>query len=218
MADCVIWGSAGHARVLRDILAARGDRIVALIDRDPAAESVAEGVPVLAAETGLEELLAARAPDTLAGYVAIGGARGADRRAVLDRFAAKGIATPPLLHPAAQVAASARVAAGAQALAGAVVAADAWLGRGVIVNHRAGVDHECRLGDGVHVAPGATLCGCVTLESDVFVGAGAIVLPRLHIGAGAVIGAGATVTRDVGPGETVVGTPARVPGSAKEAG
>jgi acetyltransferase-like isoleucine patch superfamily enzyme len=41
------------------------------------------------------------------------------------------------------------------------------------------------------------------------IGAGSVILPGLTIGAGAMIGAGAVVTRDVPPGETWVGNPAR---------
>ena len=41
------------------------------------------------------------------------------------------------------------------------------------------------------------------------IGAGAVILPGVEIGAGAMIGAGAIVTRDVEPGVTVVGNPAR---------
>jgi acetyltransferase-like isoleucine patch superfamily enzyme len=41
------------------------------------------------------------------------------------------------------------------------------------------------------------------------IGAGAVILPGLTIGEGAMIGAGAVVTRNVPPGETWVGNPAR---------
>ncbi len=42
------------------------------------------------------------------------------------------------------------------------------------------------------------------------IGGGAVILPGLTIGEGATVGAGAVVTRDVPPGATVVGNPARV--------
>jgi len=49
----------------------------------------------------------------------------------------------------------------------------------------------------------------VRIENDVWVGAHAIILPGVTIGHGAVIGAGAVVTRDVPPGSIVAGVPAR---------
>lgn len=54
----------------------------------------------------------------------------------------------------------------------------------------------------------------IVIEDGVMIGANAVVItPRnrsLHIGAGARVGAGAVVTRDVPAGATVVGVPARV--------
>ncbi|WP_367280029.1 acyltransferase [Sphingomonas sp. LHG3406-1] len=47
------------------------------------------------------------------------------------------------------------------------------------------------------------------VERGASIGAGAVILPGLTIGAGAMIGAGTVVTRDVPPGETWVGNPAR---------
>ena len=44
---------------------------------------------------------------------------------------------------------------------------------------------------------------------DVWIGGGAIILPGVTVGDGAVIGAGSVVTRDVEPGQTVIGNPAR---------
>lgn len=50
----------------------------------------------------------------------------------------------------------------------------------------------------------------IHIESDVWVGGGAIICPGVRIGAGSVIGAGAVVTRDVPPGVFAAGNPARV--------
>ncbi len=47
------------------------------------------------------------------------------------------------------------------------------------------------------------------VEAGASIGSGATILGGLRIGAGATVGAGAVVTRDVAPGSTVVGNPAR---------
>lgn len=50
----------------------------------------------------------------------------------------------------------------------------------------------------------------VRIGANVWIGAGALILPGVTVGDDAIIGAGAVVTRDVAPGTTVVGNPARV--------
>jgi sugar O-acyltransferase (sialic acid O-acetyltransferase NeuD family) len=205
-----IWGSAGHAKVLASLIAARGGEVVALFDN----RDVAPALPAVPLFVGHEGFLAwvaqTEAIAEVAGLVAIGGARGRDRLQMHALFRRHGLQLPWVAHPSASVCPSARLGAGTQVLAQAVVAADARLGEACIVNHRASVDHECALGDGVHLAPAATLCGCVTLGDRVMVGAGAVVLPRLSIGDDAVVGAGAVVTRDVPAGAVVMGNPSRL--------
>lgn len=214
MADAdryVLWGSAGHARVLADIIGLAGGQILALFDNDPAAVSCLPGVPVRHGRAGLHAWLSEQ--ESLAGVkaaIAIGGARGRDRVELAHEFRLAGLPLPHLIHPTAAVSASACMGDGCQVLAMAVVAAAVSMGEACIINNSANVDHECRLGSGVHVAPGAVLCGCVTVGDNVMIGAGAVVLPRLRIGAGALIGAGSVVTRDVPDGAVLTGNPASV--------
>jgi galactoside O-acetyltransferase len=52
--------------------------------------------------------------------------------------------------------------------------------------------------------------GPITIDANVWIGVGATVLPGVHIGEGAVVAAGAVVTRDVPPATLVAGMPATV--------
>lgn len=205
---CAIWGSSGHAKVLADLLVETGHELAVLFDNDPAARSIAAGVPLYIGEDGFAEWIAGVNPADYAGLVAIGGARGEDRIRIQAQFRHHGMALPAIIHPSAHVARSARIGAGSQVLAHALVAADAEVGEACILNHKVNVDHECRLGDGVHLAPGVTLCGCVEVGENTVIGAGSCVLPRVRIGAGAVIGAGSLVTRDIPSGVVAYGRPA----------
>jgi sugar O-acyltransferase (sialic acid O-acetyltransferase NeuD family) len=72
------------------------------------------------------------------------------------------------------------------------------------------VEHDCVIGDFVTFAPAVRCNGNVTVGDGAYVGAGAVIRQGITIGAGAVVGMGAVVVRDVAPGETVVGNPAKV--------
>jgi sugar O-acyltransferase (sialic acid O-acetyltransferase NeuD family) len=71
------------------------------------------------------------------------------------------------------------------------------------------VEHDCVIGDFVTFAPGAKVNGNVTIGDDAYIGSGAVIRQGITIGSGAIVGMGAVVTRDVPPGVTVVGNPAR---------
>lgn len=210
-ASYVLWGSAGHAKVLASLIALCGGRVVALFDSNPDAVSVLPGVSLYIGKEGFARWWEAE-PDRnhLYGLAAIGGARGLDRLAVHKYFRSHKVQLDPLVHPLASVCPTAFLGQGTQVLAGAVVAAGVVLGEACIINHHATADHECVLGDGAHLAPGAILCGCVRLGNNVMIGAGAVVLPRVTIGENTVVGAGAVVIGDLPAGVVVVGNPARI--------
>ena len=209
MKPIVLWGATGQARVLAEFLPVAGFGLRALFDNDPAVVPPVPGVPVL---HGREGFLRWREenPGPVSGLAAIGGERGLDRLERNRFLADHGVTVVALTHPRAFVAADVVPGEGSQILALSVVAAACRVGRAVIVNHRASVDHECVLEDGVHVAPGATLCGLVTVGRGAMIGAGATVLPRVRIGAGTVVGAGSVVVRDLPDNVVAFGNPARI--------
>ena len=131
------------------------------------------------------------------------------RRRTSEMLASQGALFHSVQHPAAIISPSARIGAGSTLLAGAIIGPRAVLGQGVIVNHAASVDHDCIVGDFCNISPGARLGGCVQAGAGVFIGLNASILPGFRLGENAVIGAGAVVTGNVMPQDTVVGVPAR---------
>lgn len=209
MNEVVFWGATGQAKVLNEALLGADYRLVALVDNRDVV-SPFPSIPLLKGEAGLDAWLDRRGgAKGLFAAVAIGGAGGRDRIELMDLLRARGLKPLTVIHRTAFVAADAQVGEGCQIMAHAAICTHVRLGSGVIVNTAASVDHDCVIGNGTHIAPGARLAGEVTVGERAFIGVGAIVLPRIHIGEDAIVGAGAVVTRNVLPGMTVVGNPAR---------
>lgn len=207
----ILWGSAGHAKVLADIIKLKGAQVIAIFDNNQDVKSCLPGVPLFHQMAGFKKWLK-QIPEkgNLCAAIAIGGNKGEDRQEIMSQMKAAGLQVPFLLHPAATVSESAQIGEGCQVLAHGVIAADVSMGSVCIVNNSANVDHECTLGNGVHIAPGAVLCGCVEVGENTMIGAGAVVLPRISIGKRAFVGAGSIVTRNVPDGAVVVGNPAKI--------
>lgn len=201
-----VFGASGHAKVVIDIIERQGLYSIAfLVDDDPALKDTDfYGYPVIG---GKQELLEARV-QVCGGIVAIGCNR--KRYSVSDWLSENGFYLVLAVHPSAQLGRGVTVEVGTVIMAGAVINSDSRIGKNVIVNTRAGIDHDCTVGDGVHIAPGTILCGTVNVGNGTFICAGATVIPNLIIGSDVIVGAGSTVISNVPDGVTVVGSPARV--------
>lgn len=202
-------GAGGHARVLLEMLQARGDvEVVGLLDTNPELKGAKVlGVRVLGSDELLEGL---RRDGVTHAFIGVGGTGDNDPRRRLYELARRsGFELVSLVHPSAVVSPSAALGEGTCVCPGAVVAPGAQLGRNVIVNTGAVVEHDCVVGDHAHVASGAVLAGGVTVGEGAHIGAGASVKQGVRIGPGAVVALGAAVIDDVPERAVVGGVPAR---------
>jgi maltose O-acetyltransferase len=69
--------------------------------------------------------------------------------------------------------------------------------------------NNSRLNDEPYVRAHLVKTAPVVVEDDAWIGTNAVILPGVTIGRGAIVGAGAVVTRDVAPYTVVAGVPAR---------
>ena len=115
-----------------------------------------------------------------------------------------------LIHPSASIDRLSSLGEGSVVLHHAVIQRGTRIGKHGIINTASSVDHDCVLGDFVHIAPNATLCGGVQIGDETFIGAGAVVLPQIKIGKRVTVGAGSVVTKNIPDGATVVGNPGKI--------
>lgn len=202
----ILLGAGGHAKVLLDILLEQNIEVVGIVEKDGAdLPSDLYGVPVIGSDSDVQQY----SPDKVELVNGIGsiGAT-ALRQKVYEKFKRQGYCFSQVIHPSAVVSRRAELGEGVQILAGAVVNIGTHIRENSIINTNASVEHDCLIGAHVHIAPGVTLSGGVTVGDGSHIGTGASVVQGVEIGVNVIVGAGAVVVNDIETGKKVCGVPA----------
>ncbi len=117
---------------------------------------------------------------------------------------------PILIHPSVWIGKDeVTIGAGTIICAGCILTVNIEIGENVILNLGCTVGHDTRIGDWASFMPGVNISGEVVIHPNVYVGTGAKIINQLEIGAGAIIGAGAVVSKTIPEACTAVGIPAK---------
>lgn len=118
------------------------------------------------------------------------------RRNMIDYFEGRGAIFESIIAPSAVITRNAKVAEGCAVLNNAVINR-ATLGRHVIVNTGAIVEHDCIVGKNTFIGPGAVIGGNVHIGENCFIGLGAKVKNNVTIADGVSVGMGCVIDRDL---------------------
>jgi UDP-perosamine 4-acetyltransferase len=203
----IIIGAGGHAKVVIDTLKKCDMKILGAVDTNSSRHGTnILGIPVL----GTDDIVATHKPDSILLANGVGSTSDtALRQKIFKRFKEQGYTFTTLIHPTAIIAEDVKISEGSQVMAGTVLQPGIRMGVNCIINTSASIDHDCIIGDHVHIAPGATLSGSIRIEDLVHVGTGASIIHQINIGRQSIIGAGAVVVHSVGAHKTVIGNPAK---------
>lgn len=207
-----IYGAGGFAREVAWLAESCREAgtdldLLGFVDDDAARHGTAlSGYPVL----GLDALRD-WVPDAQV-VVAVGNPTLRER--LTEKVAAAGFGHAMLVDPGCRRSRSVGIGRGTVVCAGTILTCDINVGDHVQINLDCTVGHDAVFDRFATLAPGVHVSGFVHVGRRAYIGTGAAIIngrdgEPLVIGEDAVVGAGAVVTKDVAPGTTVVGVPAR---------
>jgi sugar O-acyltransferase (sialic acid O-acetyltransferase NeuD family) len=205
----IIYGAGGMARELAWLVEScpEAGTVVAMLDDDVRQHGrLVNDVPVM----GLAEAVGRFPEARIVGGV--GSPRLRER--LMSRAMTAGLRPATLVHPRVELSRWAEIGEGSVICAGSLIGPNVVLRRHVQINRSCDVSHDVVMGDYATLAPGVKVSGRVHIGARAYIGTNASIIngepdAPLVIGEDAVVGAAACVTRDVAPGTTVVGVPAR---------
>lgn len=188
MDNIIVIGSGGHGRsVAESILLSKEFNFVGFVDDSFTPNATLWGYPILGKINDLAELR------HLADFVVVAIGNNALRENIFVRLNALNFTLASIYHPRSIISPTAIIGEGSVVMAGGIVGAEASLGRGVIVNCGATVDHHCKVGDFGHLGVNACMAGgsCLgrlawlqpgsSLGYGVRVSANTIILPGIGV-------------------------------------
>lgn len=202
--EVILIGYSGHAYVVAETVLENGFKITGYTDKE-AVQQDPFHLPYL----GFEK------KDDFIGWqkefsFVIGIGENNIRQNIAELIESKGKTIETIIHKTAHISINAVIGSGSFINKNAVVNTLVRVGKNVILNTGCIIEHECVLGDAVHIAPGAVLAGNVTIGERTFVGANAVIKQGVVIGKDVIIGAGSVIITNIPDGKKVVGNPGRI--------
>jgi sugar O-acyltransferase (sialic acid O-acetyltransferase NeuD family) len=201
----LVLGAGALARVCAEVAESSGATVLGYLDDNPQMRgTLINGKPVLGA---LDSWESAGGPHA---KMVLGIGNNMSRASLVARLRIPASRLANVIHRSATIMPTARIGVGNAILPYSYLAPGVVVGSHVIINNGVTVDHDCVIEDFASISPGSSFGGRVHIGKGVFAGVGVIFKPRVVVGEGSIIGAGAAVVSDIPPHSLAYGVPARV--------
>ena len=114
-----------------------------------------------------------------------------------------------IIHPTALIGSGVRVGSGSVVASYVTCQPGSAIGNNSIVRAGANLGHDSSVGDFVDIGPNSTLCGYSKVKKGSHVAPNSVVRDSVSVGEFSVLSAGSVALKDIEPGTTWMGNPAR---------
>jgi len=201
--EVVLVGYSGHGYVVADIAIASHMNLRYYTDKSKIFKN-----PFDLSYLGFEGNLDYKFWDKDCSYI-LGIGDNLIRRKTADLLISKEATLLNVTHPSASISTKVQFGIGNFISRNVSVNALVKIGDICILNTGCIIEHECVIGNAVHIAPGAVLAGNVEIGDNTFVGANTVIKQGVKIGRNVIIGAGSVILKDIADNKKIVGNPGK---------
>ena len=202
----LLIGGGGHCRsVLSSVFSLNKYEEIGIVDY---ADASILGVPVVGRDEDLPDLKKAGWTDAFITVGSIGDT--SLRQRLYQMVVNNGLIVPAIIDATAIIARDVKIATGCFIGKGVILNSGSCIGKCAIINTGAIIEHDCLIGDFVHISPGTVLCGQVSVGNQSHIGAGSVVRQQIEIGKDVLVGAGSVVVSNIPDCVKAFGNPCKV--------
>jgi sugar O-acyltransferase (sialic acid O-acetyltransferase NeuD family) len=208
MDKIILIGGGGHCQVIVDtLLQSKEYKIFGIVDVKEKVGQKVLGIPIIGVDKDLGIYFRKGIRHC---FISLGSVGNPTLRVKLFNLT-KGIGFrfPNIVHPSALISKFVRLGSGNYIAAAVKINAAAQIANNCIINTGTIIEHDCRIGDFVHLAPGVFLSAAVTIGRNSHIGIGSSVIQSIKIGHHTIIGAGSVVVENMGDNIVAFGNPCR---------
>ncbi|MDY3319033.1 acetyltransferase [Riemerella anatipestifer] len=208
MKRIAIIGSKDLGQQIKHLISTDSEKyeVVGFYDDFAEKGSLAGGIPILGAVSDIEKDFGAGTFDEL--LIAIGYNHFAVRKSLYEKFSGK-IPFAIFIHSSCIVDSSARIEEGAVLYPGCIIDQKAVIKENALINLGCVISHESEIGKHSYLSPRVAIAGKVQIEECCFLGINATAIDGITIVENTIIGAAASVIKNINESGVYVGSPGR---------
>jgi sugar O-acyltransferase (sialic acid O-acetyltransferase NeuD family) len=205
----LLVGAGGHCRSVIDSIDRRYYRNIGILDLPELVGKNICSIPIIGTDDDMNTLFNAGYKQAVITLGSIGNS--VKRITLYKRLKKIGFQFPLVIDTTAIVSQSdTKIEEGVFIGKGVIINTGVTIGACSIINTGAIIEHDCEIGNFVHIGPGVRMSGGIHIQDNVHVGTGSSMIQSISIGRNTIIGAGSVVVSDIEEGVTAFGAPCKI--------